>query len=175
MPNDLFSRLAEYSIDSCSLMAIFSDASWVSKNINSGLWERIRKMIAEGIIISHAEVLAEIKKDGEKGQELHDWAHANERIFKKHDEDAEGRIIRSMSAKYRTFVNNGGKPSETYADPWLIAQAKCRRLKIISEERRSGNPDPGKHKLPNVCDDPLFNIKCLTLLELTREQKWTFQ
>lgn len=175
MLDDLFSKPAEYTIDSCSLMAIFSETPWVSKNTNPGLWDRVRQLIADGIIISHAEVLAEIKKDGKKGEELYDWAHANEHTFKQHEEDTEGEIIRSMSAKYKIFVNNAGKPTDAYADPWLIAQAKRNKLKIISEERRTGSSDPAKHKLPNVCDDPLFGIKCLTLWELTKERNWIFR
>ncbi|MBI5220442.1 MAG: DUF4411 family protein [Candidatus Liptonbacteria bacterium] len=175
MPGDLFSKPAEYTIDSCSLMSIFSETPWISKSVNPGLWERIKELMAEGVIISHAEVLAEIKKDGKKGEELYNWAHANEHIFKNHDEDIEGKIIRSMSVTYKVFVNNKNKASDVYADPWLIAQAKLHKLKIISEETHSGSTDPENYKLPNVCDDPLFGVKCLNLWELVTERGWTFQ
>lgn len=175
MPDDLFSKTPKYTIDSSSLMAVFSDTPWLSKNTNTGLWEHIWKMMDEGVIISHAEVLAEIRKDGNKGEELYDWAHSHEFIFKKHDEHSEGQIIRSMSGKYKIFVNNNGKPSETHADPWLIAQAKCKSLTIISEERPSGSSNPARWKLPNVCGDPIFKIRCLNLWELTKQEGWTFR
>jgi hypothetical protein len=170
---DLFSKPAEYTIDSSSLMAMFNDEPWTSKRITPGLWERVSSLISEGVIISHAEVLAEIKKDGVKGEELFSWANANATIFISHDVLGEGAIIRSMSPRHKWFVNNGGKPNEAYADPWLIAQAKCKKLKIISQETRSGNQS--KPKLPNVCEGPLFNIRCLSLLDLVTEQKWTFR
>lgn len=168
----LFSKVAEYTIDSCSLMAMFNDEPWTSKKVTAGLWERISRLISEGVIISHAEVLAEIKKDGAKGEELFSWANANVKVFKPHDEE-EGRIIATMSGRYGRFVNNYGKPIDTYADPWLIAQAKRRRLKIISQETRSGNPKTPK--LPNVADDPQYGIKCLNLWELANERQWQFR
>jgi hypothetical protein len=171
--DSLFSKPAEYTIDSCALMAMFNDEPWTSKKTTPGLWERISGLIADGTIISHAEVLAEIKKDGQKGEELFNWANTNAIVFKAHEIDAEGAIIRSMSKKYKAFVSNYGKAADVYADPWLIAQAKNQRLKIITQETRSGNSN--KPKLPNVCDDSVFGIRCLDLLELTAERQWTFR
>ncbi|MGA2632596.1 MAG: DUF4411 family protein [Terriglobia bacterium] len=171
--DNLFSKPAEYTIDSCALMAMFNDEPWTSKRTTPGLWERISGLIADGVVISHAEVLAEIKKDGQKGEELFSWANANVHVFKAHEIDAEGAIIRSMSAKYKAFVANYGKATDAYADPWLIAQAKNRGLKIITQETRSGNPKTPR--LPNVCDDRAFGVRCVTLLELTTERKWAFR
>ena len=171
--NDLFSKPAEYTIDSCALMAIFNDLSWTSKKITPGLWERIAALIGEGVIISHAEVLAEIKTDGMKGEELFNWAHSNGEVFKQHEIDIEGPLIRTMSGKYKSFVNNFGKPTNVYADPWLIAQAKRKNLKIITQENRSGSPKTPK--LPNVSDDPAFGVRCLSLLDLTTERAWSFR
>jgi Domain of unknown function (DUF4411) len=170
---NLFSKPAEYTIDSCALMAMFNDEPWTSRKTTPGLWERISGLIADGVIISHAEVLAEIKKDGQKGEELFNWASANAHVFEAHDINAEGTIIRSMSVKYKAFVTNYGKTTDAYADPWLIAQAKNKGLKIVTQETRSGNPKTPK--LPNVCDDGIFGIKCVNLLELTAERQWTFR
>lgn len=122
---DLYSKPAEYTIDSSSLMAMFNDEPGTSKKVIPGLWERVSQLIGEGIIISHAEVLVEIKKDGKKGEELFNWANANKHVFKAHDEHPEGAVIKGMSSRYRAFVNNYGKPSDAYADPWLIAQANA--------------------------------------------------
>jgi hypothetical protein len=171
--DDLFSKPAEYTIDSCSLMAMFNDEPWTSKKTTPGLWERVCALISEGVIISHAEVLAEIKKDGAKGEELFNWANANAHIFKPHDARAEGAIIHAMSTKYKDFVNNYGKPNNVHADPWLIAQAKCNGLRIISQETPSGNPQ--KPKLPNVCADTSLNVECLNLWALATEHKWVFR
>jgi hypothetical protein len=171
--DNLFSKPAKYTIDSCSLMAMFNDEPWTSKKTTPGLWERVCALIGEGIIISHAEVLAEIKKEGTKGEDLFNWANANTHVFKPHDVSAEGAVIRAMSTKYKRFVNNYGKPNSAYADPWLIAQAKCKGLKIISQERAGGSLR--KPKLPNVCADTIFDIKCLDLWELANEQMWIFR
>lgn len=168
----LFSKTAEYTIDSCALMAMFNDEPWTSKTTTPGLWERISRLISEGVIISHAEVLAEIKKDGTRGEELFSWAYANTEVFKSHNND-EGKIIATMSGQFGQFVNNYGKPIDAYADPWLIAQAKCRRLTIISQETPSGNPKTPK--LPNVAGDPRYGIECVNLWELANKYKWQFR
>lgn len=139
MSDNLFAKQPQYTIDSCALMAIFNNEPWVSKDANPGLWRRIEALVLEGIIISHAEVLAEIKKDGKKGEALYAWAHTHETIFQPHRENVEGDIIRAMSVKYKVFVANKGDRSSSYADPWLIAQAKSRKLKIISQEKLSGS------------------------------------
>lgn len=166
-------KLAEYTIDSCSLMEIFDDSSWVSKKVTPGLWLRISELISEGIIISHMEVLLEIKKEDGKGEELYEWAQNNRHIFKAHDEYAEGKVIRSMSEKFKDFVN--GKINSVHADPWLVAQARRGGLKIISEEFFSNSPNPKNWAIPNVCIDPVFGVKCVNLLELTKERNWTFK
>jgi hypothetical protein len=66
-----------------------------------------------------------------------------------------------------------GAPSDVYADPLLIAQAKIRGVIIISQETRSGNPKTPK--LPNVADDPQYGVKVLTLWELANERRWQFR
>ncbi|SRR5260221_1520889 len=172
MGDDLFSKPAEYTIDSSSLMDIFGDSEWTSMKVTPGLWERILRLINEGTIVSHFEVLREIKTDGSKGATLYDWAHRNNRIFKGYRERSEGRIIRAMSQKYKAFVNRN--ISDVYADPWLIAQAKCDGLSIITQEKLTESPNLSKWNMPNVGKDPAIDVKCLTLLELTRKCGWKF-
>jgi hypothetical protein len=173
MTDDLFSKPAEYTIDSSSLMAIFGDEPWTSKKITTGLWRNVSALIEQGIIISHEEVLLEIKKDEDKGEELFTWAHAHNQVFRPHDERGEGAVIRLMSTEFKDFVNR--KLDHVYADPWLIAQAKHRGIKIISEERLSTSPHPKNWAIPNVCADSAFQVVCLDLWGLAKEQKWTFK
>lgn len=78
-----------------------------------------------------------------------------------------------MSPKYAVFVN--AKTGPTHADPWLIAQAKCRNLTIISEEKLRNTSVVANYKLPNVCSDPLFNVPCMDLLGLVKEHGWKFR
>lgn len=173
MDGDLFSKPPRYTIDSCSLIDIFGSEKMVSKNITPGLWGKILEMINQGVIISHVEVFHEIKKEGTKGEELYDWAHANESMFQDYNWSAEGSIIKTMSPKYSAFVN--AKVGNIHADPWLIAQAKNKKLTLITEEKFSNSPDVRKHKLPNVCNDPLFSVGCVDLVGLIKEQNWKFQ
>lgn len=173
MANDLFSKPALYTIDSSSLIAIFGDESMLSKKYIPGLWDRILDLINQGVIISHVEVFHELKKDGTKGEELFEWARANEAVFRDYKWEAEGRIIKTMSPKYNGFVN--AKISSIHADPWLVAQAKSKKIKIISEETMSYSADVKKYKLPNVCADPAFDVGCIDLWGLTKEQNWKFR
>src|SRR3989338_9732765 len=172
MEGDLFTKPPEYTLDSSSLMAMFDDSPWTSKKVTPGLWNRISQLISEGVIISHMEVLLEIKKDEEKGEELFNCAQSNKEFFKDYNPQEEGKIIRMMSAKFKGFVN--AKINSVHADPWLVAQAKHRNLKIISEETFTNSSKPIKCAIPNVCKDPSFNIGCINLSGLTKERNWTF-
>jgi hypothetical protein len=172
MQDDLFTTLAEFTIDSSSLMDIFNEGSWTSKKVNSGLWKRVEELIDSGAIISHAEVLAEIKMEGEKGEDLFNWAQDHKPIFKPHLA-SEGAVIRSMSPKYEAFVNR--VVGSEYADPWLIAQAKVRNIVIITEEKKSRSPDLAKCAIPNVCDDPAYAVRYMSLFDLTTHMGWTFK
>jgi hypothetical protein len=154
----------KYTIDSSTLMDIFSDTPWISRKDNPTLWEKIEDLIKSGEVISHIEVYKEIKTDGKKGEELYTWAQANKSIFANHDEEHEGPVIRAMSKSYKDFVND--KVGTEHADPWLIAQAKVRNLTIITEE---------KGGIPAVCRDPDFNVRFVSLWELIKEQKWKVQ
>lgn len=174
MTIDLFAEQPEYTIDSDALMSMFSDNSpWISKKDNPSLWMRIEELINKGIIISHIEVLKEIKKDGQKGEELFNWAQNNKTVFKDYNVEKEGPIIGQMSPKYNDFVND--KVSTEHADPWLIAQAKVQNLTIISQETYYNGPIIGRSKLPNVCNAPLFNVRCVDLWEFIKTRKWAIQ
>jgi len=173
MNGDLFSKPPQYTIDSSSLIDIFGNELMVSMSVTPGLWEKISDLIKQGIIISHIEVLQEIKKDSIRGEKLYNWAHLNKHIFKDYNWESEGMVIKSMSPKYGAFVN--AKISPVNADPWLIAQAKCRKIKIISEEKFTNSPDPSRYKIPNVCADPSFSVGCINLLGLIKEQDWKFR
>lgn len=172
MQGNLFKKPPKYVIDSSSLMDIFGDTPWISKEINPGLWQAIEEMIKEGEIISHAEVLSEIKKDGTKGNELYTWAHTNHEVFRSHDISLEGAVIRGMTTKYKAFVNN--KVNSVHADPWIIAQAKVQGLTLITEEKFTTSTNPEKIKIPNVCQDTDYNIPCIDLWGLTVERGWRF-
>lgn len=175
MPNELLVDYApKYTIDASSLIDIFGDETMVSRNVIPGLWEKIEQLMRQGTIISHVEVLYELKKDGTRGGALYDWAQQNRAFFKDYDWIHEGAVIRTMSLKYSAFVD-AHKVSNIHADPWLIAQAKRGDMKIITEEKLSASPDIKKHKIPNVCVDPAFGVGCVNLLGFIKENGWRFQ
>src|ERR1039457_5008819 len=173
MYGDLFSKPPKYTIDTSSLIDIFGTESLVSRNYVPGVWENILALIDEGVVISHIEVFREITKTNTRGEALYDWAHSNDTCFKDYDWVEEGKIIRLMSPRYTAFVN--GKDSSVHADPWLVAQAKRLGLTVITEEKLSASANPARHRIPNVCGDPMFGVACTNLLGLIKEQGWTFK
>jgi len=166
MEGNLFTIPPRYTIDSSSLMDIFGPATMmVSKQVTPGLWERLAKLILSGLVISHIEVLYEIRKDGTKGEELYDWANSHTEVFRDYAWNTEGAVIKTMSPRYSAFVNQ--KVGDIYADPWLVAQAKTRSLTLITEEKPKPSADATRHKLPNVCTH--YQVSTVNLVELIKE------
>ena len=149
-------------------MEIFRDDGQHTKKVYPSFWNDLSKLFSEGIVISHIEVFKEI----EPGDDLHVWAHNNKSIFWDYDCPAETKVIQSMTTHYKDFVN--AKIKAVHADPWLIAQAKVKNLKIITQEMRSSTIKPNKLKIPDVCADPNLNIPCINLMGLMRERGWTY-
>lgn len=166
---DLFTKPPEYTIDSSSLIELFNGDSPLAKAYTPGLWNRVLEMIEDGTMISHVQVFQEIKE----GDELYEWVRDHAVIFKDYMLPDEGDVIREMSHDYKAFVN--AKVDSTHADPWLIAQAKCLKLTVISEETPSMSADKVKAKIPNVCRDPRFNVPCQSLFELIKTKGWSFK
>lgn len=172
MEGDLFSKPARYTIDTSSLIDIFGTEKMVSREFVPGLWKKISEWLEDGSMISHVEVLKEIRKDGRRGDALYEWAQAHSDVFKDYDWTREGRVIRGMSPMYEKFVD--AKIGAHHADPWLVAQAKVRGLILVSEEKRYNGLETARAKIPNVCEDAAFAVKCIDLTGLVRDEGWTF-
>jgi len=172
MQKDLFSGQIRYTIDMCSLLEMFRDGRKYPRGVFRSLFEDVCNLVSGNIIVSHIEVFNEIKNGSfGKTDELYKWALNNKYAFKDYDMLDEPNIIKQMSSKYTEWVND--KLSSTNADPWLIAQAKCNNWKIITEEGLTTGSTPRKKiRIPDVCKD--FGVKCINLLELIIEQRWSY-
>jgi len=152
----------KYTIDLDSLVKLFRDDSVYSKKHFKTLWEKISNLIDNGVIISHADVLEEIK-DGYK-DDLYHWAHINKNIFQSYNIPHESAIISNIGDKFPTFLTqNKEKPNN--ADPWLVAQAIISDLIIITEEKRMR-----ERSLPRVCLE--YKVKHIDVFGLIKENNW---
>jgi len=167
----LFSKPALFTIDTSSFLEIFRDDGRHSKKHFPSLWNDVCQLIADGTMLSHVQVYNEISP----GDELHTWAKANKDLFLEYDLPAEGDVIKSLTGDYKDFVNAKVKPVN--ADPWLIAQAKVRGLTIVTEEVGTtgfNKPKPRNMRIPDVCGDPIINVRCITLLGLIQDRGWKY-
>lgn len=166
MEGDLFSQVPQYTIDTSALIDIFGSEKMVSRIVTPGLWERLEVLINNGTVISHIEVLKEIRGEEVKGHDLFDWAQSHRTSFREYDWSAEGAVIRAMSKDFGPFVD--AKEGAVHADPWLIAQATVRALTIITEERKGG-----VQELLHV--SKAMGVRTVDLVGFAKQQRWAFK
>ena len=129
--SDLFNLIeTSYVIDTSTFIQIYK---MYPKDIFQSLWLNLENSLNNETIISHQEVYQELLS---KLDDLSVWTKQRKKYFYQHDFLEESKIITKIGEKYENFII---KPKEFYADPWLIAQAKVRNLKIITEEKANGN------------------------------------
>ena len=162
----LFQSQPAYTIDTSSFIALFKeqDRRYYRKHFIS-LWNKIEEMFNSGELISHLEVLDEIKLWNDQKDELIIWSKPNKDIFIPHDIPNESSFITFIGQTYPNF-NSQGK-SGPHADPWLIAQAHIQNLTVITEEDRQS-----PKRIPFVCNE--MGVKCTDLFGLIAEKKWSF-
>lgn len=150
-----------YLIDSSSLI----NFKHYYEEIFSSFWQSLDKLIDNNELFSVKEVLNEISKQDDK---VVDWCKKNKQIFLTPDEH-ELNIVSDILSKHKELIKKKNILSgEADADPFLIAVAKNRNYKLITEEKHT----PNAHKIPNVCEE--LGIKCIALKEFMIEQGWKF-
>ena len=152
----------KYSIDTSSLIWAWRFA-YLPERFPS-VWVRIETLIRCGDLKSSPMVLVELSRQEDA---LHAWAAAKPVMFIGLDE-AQQEEVRKIMASHTGIVQPG--EDRVNADPFVIALARCRGLVVVSEERRSGNPNTPK--IPNVC--AAIGVRCVNLLGLMADLGWTF-
>lgn len=109
------------------------------------------------------QVLHEI---GKQEDQLHKWVAARrERLFVPLDRPIQ-EYAKIVINRFPSLVNPSGTRGQ--ADPFVIALAAVRHLTVVSEEHSK----PTKPRIPDVCR--VLGIKCVPLVEVFREQRWTW-
>lgn len=150
-----------YLIDSSSLI----NFKYYYEEIFSSFWQSLEELIETNELFSVREVLNEISKQDDK---VVDWSKKHKQIFLIPDEE-ELKLVSDILSKHKELIKKknilSGEPD---ADPFLIAVAKNRNFKLITEEKYT----PNAHKIPNVCEE--LEIKWITLKEFMIERGWNF-
>jgi Domain of unknown function (DUF4411) len=152
-----------YVIDTSALLD-----GWVRyypPDVFPSLWSHLEEMVKSGDLLSPDEVLLEL---GQKDDEIHKWAKANNTMFVPLDEEIQNATQEILSQFPRLV---GAMKDRNRADPFVIALAKVKEAIVVTGERSSGTRE--RPRIPNVCDQ--FKISHCTLLQLIRDKNWTFR
>ena len=151
-----------YSIDTSSLIWAWRFA--YPRERFPSVWAQIENLIRKGDLKASPLVLEELKRQED---DLQAWAAAKAEMFVDLDEPQQEEV-RAIMAAHQGIA----QPAEdrVNADPFVIALARCQGLTVVSEERRSGNPNTPK--IPNVC--AARGVQCVNLLGMMGDLGWTF-
>lgn len=153
-----------YSIDTSALIH-----GWVRAyppDVIPALWDRLDGLIAEGRLLASREVLYELER---KADDLHAWCKEREAMFVEID-DAIQVHMATVMGKYPKLVDTA--KGKSGADPFVIALAMAHNpvLTVVTEEKGGSASSP---RIPYVCQQE--DLRCISLLQLIREQEWTFR
>lgn len=152
-----------YSLDTSALLEAWRRS--YPRDVFPSLWEKLEGLISTGDLRATEEVFFELERQDD---EVLDWAKENPSLFIEID-DAIQRDVQSILEKFPRLVDT--RKSRSGADPFVIALALGRRSTVVTNERASGSPD--RPHIPDVCT--ALGIRCITILELIREQGWVFR
>ncbi len=152
---------AQYTIDTCCLIYGWK---FYPPDIFPGLWTKLEDLINNGVLRATEEILIELKKNDD---ELLEWVNERNGFFIQVDGSIQELVLdvlKEHPSLYDLEKNKSG------ADPFVIALAMQNNCTVVTEEKKSGNPD--KPKIPNVCDH--YGIRHINLISLLREQGLVF-
>ena len=140
-------------------------------NVFRSLWVKLDRLVEKSMILSTREVWNELER-GDFAQHLRAWLETkgHDRIFTTPTPE-ELQFVRDIFSirHFQSVIENKkllrGIP---VADPFVVACAKARKGTVVTEEKYK----PNASKIPNICEH--FNISCIGLEGLMREQKWEF-
>lgn len=152
----------KYSIDTCAILH-----GWMQypQDIFPTIWSSLADLAVSGEIMASDEVLEELSG---KHDDAYDWALGHREMFYPVDEPIQ-YAVREILAEHRNLYNP--RKDRSGADPFVIALASIDDRIVVTEEKPSNNPD--RPKIPNVCD--AMGIRCITFLDLIRDQGWVFR
>jgi predicted nucleic acid-binding protein len=145
---------------------IWIDLDWrkLPRDSFPSLWSRIETEIATGGVFTLDMVYDELQNTAKDDDRLASWVKGKRAEVRGFVIDSTSDIQTTAAAlinKYKLKQN---------ADPFLVAAAQKHGLSMVSHEKRmKPNEVP---RVPNLCAE--CGVSCVTLLELIRQNDWTF-
>lgn len=152
----------KYSIDTSALLDGWR--RYYPPDVFPGLWSEIDDLIALGELRATEEVFHELER---KDDDVAAWARERDELFVAIDEDIQ-EAVRGILGVYPKLIDT--RANRSAADPFVIALAFVQGCAVVTGERATGSPE--RPNIPDVCD--AFEIQCLSLLQLVREEGWRF-
>jgi hypothetical protein len=151
-----------YCIDTSSLIAAWQER-YPIENFPS-FWRKVEDLIEAERLVAPVDVLNEILK---RSDDLHKWLKARGTMFRELEDEVQIEAANVLS-KFPRLV--GQKKLRTSADPFVIALARVEGLKIVTDEKPTGNLD--RPNIPDVCTAMHMEKSCIGLLDLIKAEKW---
>jgi hypothetical protein len=133
-------------------------------DIFPSLWNKIGELMEDGTIVSSQEVYDEIMIGDD---DLKKWAKTHKECFLLSDVSVQ-QEVRTILLSHRGLVEGGSKKNS--ADPFVIALAKQKQCKVVTEEVPTRNVK--SPKIPDVC--AAYQIECIDFVNFAREEKFAF-
>jgi hypothetical protein len=154
----------KYSFDTSEFIEAWN--RYYPPDIFRTYWENLSTLIENNDVVSVEEVKQELKRQDDP---LSRWCGRFGNLFLPLTTQVQQEAS-SILGRYPALINPRGIRSG--ADPWVIAVAKVHTLTVVTFERGSTNPSPGKPKIPDVCNRE--GINCIFIPEFIRAQGWSF-
>lgn len=128
------------------------------QNIFPSIWNKIEALLDKDELLSHVEVLREIKETTDKTDKLLKWSAQYKKIFEITDECQRTKLDEIKAAYEKDYWEREYNKPGPWADPWIIAMAKCGNAVIITQENKKK-----PNNIPAIARN--FGIDSLNLLE----------
>jgi hypothetical protein len=149
-----------YSIDTSSIIKGFREL--FAYDVHPTFWNRdLPSLVESGDLRATEEVLFELRVHDD---EVLAWTDDLTDLFVEVDEAIQHRV-REILRDYPRLVHAG----RSGADPFVIALASINNCTVVCEEGKGKASTP---KIPDVCE--ALGVPCIRLLNLVREQGWTY-
>lgn len=122
-------------------------------------------LIARGSIISHTEVLAELKKSPKPGDVTLTWANQHNNLFADFSVEQEKNLVQILSTHPDVLDPKKFGPD---ADALLIALAMEINAVVVSGDGSTGRSS--KTQVKDVCD--AYNVRCIDVDTFLTENGW---
>jgi len=152
----------KYSIDTSAILETWRRS--YPPDVFPGLYSRLDELIQLGDLRATEEVLYELER---KDDEVVQWVKGRPEFFVEIDNDIQ-LAVQEILLKHKKLLDQ--RKNRSGADPFVIALAQLNECTVVSNERATKSPE--RPNIPDVCR--AYGIRCITVLELIREQGWTF-